>query len=374
MPEARWHQWDAVYGATQDGAPSAHAIYKLDKADVVVVARRGLPRLRPGLRALHEGLLVAPPHGRRRQDELNRLYVVEPVPTVTGSNADHRLALKSRDVHAFAAAVAAAVGAAAAGHRRRPARSRRTRRSGPRRLAPICRRNKGKSAVIAGERQPAAVHALARAINDALGNTNATVIYTAPHRRHRRRTARASLAALVAEMNAGKVDVLFILGGNPGVHGAGGSEIRRRARQGRQPHPPRPLPRRNRRSSATGTFRKRTTSNRWGDVRAFDGTVSLIQPLIAPLYDGRTAIEVLSALNGPPGVAAMDLVKEYWTEAFSVARRDRCGAQTAQAFANAESFWKNALHDGFITGTSVDTGSEGAGRHAPKGRRHRPRP
>ncbi len=59
----------------------------------------------------------------------------------------------------------------------------------------------------------------------------------------------------------------------------------------------------------------------WGDVRAFDGTVSLIQPLIAPLYDGRTAIELLSALNGKPGAAPMDLVKEYWTKALGATPR-----------------------------------------------------
>src|SRR6185503_18834782 len=94
----------------------------------------------------------------------------------------------------------------------------------------------------------------------------------------------------------------------------------------------------------------------WGDVRAFDGTVSIIQPLVAPLYDGRTAIEVISAISGGPATAPMDAVKAHWTDAFTTqgaAFRNRGG----QPFANAESFWKNALHDGFIAGTSILAGA-----------------
>ena len=215
LPEARWHQWDAVYGASQDGAPAAHAIYQLDKADVVVALDADFLGFGPAAVRHTKDF-----SSRRRmgtpQDALNRLYVVEPVPTVTGSNADHRLSLKSRDVHAFAAAVAAAVGR---DHQRRSrprrARCRPKRRQWAAAVAADLTAHKGRSVVIAGERQPAVVHAIARAINDALGNTGRRrCIYTAPIAASPA-DGSASLAALVDEMNAGKVDALVILGGNP---------------------------------------------------------------------------------------------------------------------------------------------------------------
>jgi len=349
MPEARWHQWDAVYGAAQDGAPAAHAIYKLDKADIVVSLDADFLGFGPG------SVRYAKDFSSRRrmgtpQDELNRLYVVEPVPTVTGSNADHRLAIKSRDVHAFAAAVAAAVNAPVAGQ---PAPAGTLSADAQKWAAAVgadLSAHKGRSAVIAGDHQPAVVHALARAINDALGNTNETVIYTAPIVTSPT-DGSASLSALVGDMNAGKVDVLFILGGNPVFTAPSDLKFAEALNKvGNRIH--------------LGLYHDETAElchwhipeahflESWGDVRAFDGTVSLLQPLIAPLYDGRTALEVLAALNETPGTAPMDLVKEFWTTAFtapgaSLRRKD------GQAFANADSFWKNALHDGFVSGTSI---------------------
>ena len=111
-----------------------------------------------------------------------------------------------------------------------------------------------------------------------------------------------------------------------GLHGAGGSELRERARQGRDARPPRSRTTTRPRSSATGTRPRRTTSSRGATSRAFDGTVSLIQPLIAPLYDGRQAIVLLSAMNGRPADAPIDLVKDYWTRAFGGKTKTRVDA------------------------------------------------
>ena len=124
LPEAKWHQWDAVYGACR-AARRRHALYKFDNADVVVSLDADFLGFGPGAVRYTKDF-----SSRRRMGtpstQLNRLYVVEPVPTITGSKADHRLAMKARDVHAFAAAVAAGVGVQA----RRPARSLRPGRSG----------------------------------------------------------------------------------------------------------------------------------------------------------------------------------------------------------------------------------------------------
>src|SRR6185503_19909855 len=202
--------------------------------------------------------------------------------------------------------------------------------------------HKGKSAVIAGDRQPAAVHAIARAINDALGNTGSTVTYTAPIAESPADGVQ-SLTTLVEEMRAGKVDVLLILGTNPVFTAPADLKFTEALdKVSTRVH--------------LGLYHDETADRchwhvneahyleSWGDVRAFDGTVSIIQPLVAPLYDGRTAIEVISAISGGPATAPMDAVKAHWTDAFTTqgaAFRNRGG----QPFANAESFWKNALHD-----------------------------
>ena len=95
----------------------------------------------------------------------------------------------------------------------------------------------------------------------------------------------------------------------------------------------------------------------WGDVRSFDGTVSLIQPLIAPLYDGHSVLELFASINGQSGQTPMELVKGYWTQAFNGTSsttwslRDRTG----NPFTTVDTFWRQALHDGFISGTSVLT-------------------
>ena len=209
MPEAKWHQWDAVYGARQGGAPDSHPVYQLAKADVVVSLDSDFLGFGPGMVRYTKDF-----SSRRRigtpTDAMNRLYVVEPVPTVTGAKADHRLPLKARDIHGFAAGLAAAVGAGAAPGTSASDEARRWIAA----VAADLQAHKGRSAVIAGDRQPAAVHALARAMNEALGNVGATVTY-GPRLDGAPADGAASIAELAADMNAGRVDVLVILGGNP---------------------------------------------------------------------------------------------------------------------------------------------------------------
>jgi molybdopterin-containing oxidoreductase family iron-sulfur binding subunit len=343
LPQAKWHQWDAVYGVTQGGAPQASAVYRFARADVVVSLDSDFLGFGPGAVRYTKDF-----SSRRRmgtpQDQLNRLYVVEPVPTVTGANADHRLALKAGDVEGFARALASALGLAAAG----------TPGPGPHAwVAPIAAdlgAHKGRSVVVAGDRQPAAVHALARAMNEALGNVGATVTYSAPIAASPADGA-ASISELVAEMKAGKVDLLVILGGNPAFTA------------------PADLGFADALSKVTiamhlGLYHDETAERchwhvpeahfleSWGDARAFDGTVSLIQPLIAPIYEGHTAIELLAVMNGAPGQSAMELVKTYWATN-SATMKDASG----KPFANPDAFWRRALHDGFISGTSALQGA-----------------
>ncbi|HET9372698.1 MAG TPA: TAT-variant-translocated molybdopterin oxidoreductase [Vicinamibacterales bacterium] len=347
MPDARWHQWDPVFGAWQGGAPAQTPVYHFSKAQVIVSLDADFLGFGPGAVRYSKDF-----SSRRRlstpQDELNRLYVVEPVTTITGGKADHRLALKAREVGAFAAALAVAVGAGGSATAELPEEARK--------WVPVVaadlQAHRGTAVVVAGPQQPAAVHALAQAMNEALGNAGTTVTYGAPV------TASpadgvASLAALVADMNTGEVDTLFVFGANPvftAPADLGFSEAFDKVAT--RVH--------------VGLYHDETAERcqwhvpeahyleSWGDVRAFDGTVTLQQPLVAPLYDGHTMLEVVAALNGAAG-APMDLVRDYWTRAFDGKTRTSWTLRdtNGQPFASFDALWRRALHDGFIAGTAA---------------------
>jgi molybdopterin-containing oxidoreductase family iron-sulfur binding subunit len=348
LPEARWHQWDPVFGTVQGGAPAEQAVYALKDADVILALDADF--LGGGAGQLR----YSKDFGSRRRigtpkDEQNRLYVAEPVPTITGAKAEHRLPLQAQHIHALAAAVAAACGVAGATTGTLPAEADAFAKS----VAADLAAHKGKSVVIAGDRQPAVVHDLARAINAALGNVGHTVNYIAPVVASPADGA-SSLRDLVADMAAGKVELLVILDTNPVLTAPADLKFADAlAKVTTRVH--------------LGMYHDETAElcdwhvpathylESWGDARAFDGTVSLIQPLIAPIYDGKSHIEILGALNAQLGRSAFDLVKDYWTRAFNgeTAQKFDLKDREGRAYANADAFWKHALHDGFVGSTSL---------------------
>ena len=89
---------------------------------------------------------------------------------------------------------------------------------------------------------------------------------------------------------------------------------------------------------ASGTSSQAHELEAWGDARAYDGTVSIIQPLIAPLYNGKSALEFVALLSGQADATGYDLVRAYW--------------QKQHAGADFEQFWRKSLHDGWIEGTA----------------------
>ncbi|MEW5959033.1 MAG: 4Fe-4S dicluster domain-containing protein, partial [Chloroflexota bacterium] len=197
--------------------------------------------------------------------------------------------------------------------------------------------NRGRSLVVAGDSQPPVVHALVHAINETLGNAGQTVIYTDPLEA-RPVNQTGSLAGLVADMAAGQVDMLVILEANP-VYTApvdlnfaeNLQKVDFRVRLGLYEDETSAL--------CHWHIPAKHYLETWGDARAYDGTVSLIQPLIEPLYEDKSAYELLAALLGQPGVSGYDIVREYWA-----------GQNPA---ANFEQFWKQSLHDGFMAGTAL---------------------
>jgi molybdopterin-containing oxidoreductase family iron-sulfur binding subunit len=335
IPGSKWHQWEpAGSDSARDGAKLAfgryvNTVYHPDKADVILSLDSDFLASGPGhIRYMKEFY-------RRRKlsgpgDSLNRMYVVEPTPSVTGATADHRLPLRSSEVEQFARALAAKLGLGGNGALSGAASKWLDA------VAADLQSHKGTSLVVAGEFQPAEVHALAHAINAALNNVGTTLHYTEPVEASPVNQLE-SFTELCADMYAGKVETLIIIGSNP-VYDA--------------PH----------NFDFTSKLQKIANSvllsshfdetaeyvkwhiaeshflETWGDARAFDGTISVIQPLIAPLYRTHSAFEVLGAFTDKPGVTAYDAV------------RDRLKA--AAGSTDPEKFWRKTLNDGVVANTA----------------------
>ena len=341
LPAARWYQWDPVFGVTNSGSA---ARYAFDQADVIVSLDADFLGSGPGAVRAQKDFAK-----RRRVDhpgaEMNRLYVVEPTMTVTGAKADHRMPLKARDVQAFAAALASAVGAGAGSapaNGALPAEA----STWVSAIAKDLRAHSSRAVVVAGATQPPAVHAIARAINQALGST--AVTYSAPATAAPVDGAR-SLRELVADMEAGRVEVLLMLGGNPVFTAP--ADLNFGQHLERVPMRVHLSDRVDETSSLCHWhINEAHYLEAWGDIRSFDGTVSIIQPLIAPLYGGKSALEVVAALNGAGDRSGLDLVREHWEEQ---------GLSEGGSFEKA---WRKALHDGFI----ASAGTTGAANAEPR--------
>jgi MoCo/4Fe-4S cofactor protein with predicted Tat translocation signal len=310
-PQAKWIQWEpagrhnARAGSQLAFGDYVDAQYAIEKADVILSIDADF--LCTGASGVRHSRAFA---SRRRlegdQTQLNRLYAVESDATNTGSRADHRLSVKASEIEAFARAVASRVGVGGVGDAPVP-------QGAMRWIDPLVKdlqASRGRSLVIAGDGQPAVVHALAHAMNDTLGNVGATVVYTQTVEAQPI-DQRAALRMLVADMNAGNVTLLIILGGNPVYtapvdlkFGDAMQKVALRAHLGLYEDE----------TSALCHWHIPETHylESWSDVRADDGTVTIIQPLIAPLYNGKSAHEVMAALTGTER-QGYDLLRAYWS-------------------------------------------------------------
>jgi MoCo/4Fe-4S cofactor protein with predicted Tat translocation signal len=355
-PNAKWIQYDPVnrdsaYAASKAAfGDYADAQYKLDAADIVVSLDADFLS-----GAAHPGFhRLAKDYANRRRLEkgtpaaysMNRLYAVECMTTTTGMKAEHRLALRASDIAGFATALAAGVGVGSAPSGYTWSDNAQKFLAA---LAKDLKANGGKCVIIPGEQQPASVHLAAMAINDALGNVGKTVVYN--------ETVNPipsiqgdDLKSLVADMKAGKVDWLVILNANP-IYSAPadldfadafnkvGTVVHlgsHRDETGLQAHW---------HINATHYLES------WTDARAYDGTVSVVQPMIDPLYGGHSAHEIVQSLLDNPDVSPYEAVRETWS------------AQATSAFkgADADFGWRKLLHDGFLA-NSAFTPKGGAGK------------
>ncbi|KAA6457519.1 4Fe-4S dicluster domain-containing protein [Acidobacteria bacterium AB60] len=280
---------------------------------------------------------------RKTPDNLNRLYTVESTPSTTGMKAEHRLKLRASEIPAFTAALAQAVGVSGAqapsyswnGEQQKFLEA----------LAKDLKAHAGKSAVIPGLYQDPSVAALALAINQALGNVGKTVMVPSQPLLALPSDQIGDLKALVADLNAGKVNFLVILNANPIYAAPADLDFASAFNKAKE-------------VAHLGSHMDETGQlahwhlpaahplESWSDARAYDGTVSVVQPLIEPLYGGRQAHDVFQALLNEPLKSPYDAVRETWQSAIK---------------GDFETGWRQVLHSGWIDNTAFETkGSAGA--------------
>jgi len=338
-PKAKWHQYEplaranALAGSRLAFGQPLETQYRIENADIIVSLDADFLGTGPGrlryARAFAKGRDLV-----EDQREMNRLYVAEPSPTVTGATADHHFPIRAGDIENFARKLAVALGVdgveAPAAALPEPAED------WVRPVAKDLRANHGRSLVIPGDSQPPAVHALAQAMNTALGNVGRTVVYTtcaavSPV------DPIASLQDLVNDMDRKQVDLLVMLGGNPVYDAPADFSFKERLdRVKMRVH--------------LGLYADETSNlshwhiplahalESWSDGRASDGTLTISQPLIEPLYGGKTPQEMLSAmLDDSPGTSH-DLIKNYW--------------KSQSHTLDFESAWRKSLHDGVVEETA----------------------
>jgi molybdopterin-containing oxidoreductase family iron-sulfur binding subunit len=277
---------------------------------------------------------------RRKQPEngMNRLYAVESSTTTTGMKAEHRLMLRASEVPAFAAELAKAVGVAGVdapayawtGEQQKFLAA----------LAKDLKANAGKSAVMPGLYQDESVAGLALAINQALGNVGKTVKVSSDPAVPVPSDQLGDFKALVADLNAGKVDWLVILNVNPIYSAPADLDF------GTAFNKANVVAHLGSHYDETGQIAHWHIPaahylEAWSDARAYDGTVSIVQPMIDPLYGGKTAHDVFQALLDEPLLSAYEAVRT---------------TQKASIKGDFETGWRKALHDGWIADSTYAAG------------------
>jgi molybdopterin-containing oxidoreductase family iron-sulfur binding subunit len=339
FPQARFQSWsaindDAAYEGTRIafGAPY-DCRYDLGKAKVIACLGADPLSATPGNLVHMRGWA----EGREPDKEMNRLYAVESTLTVTGMSADHRLRVRPSQMVRVALALAARVGGPLA--RLQAASGKAALDPGQQKFVDALARDlsrAGRSAVvIAGPQQPAAVQALAHAINSALGSEVPVL--------HKpllldTQSGPEGLRALAEEIRGGKIDTLVVTAWNP-VHGAP-FDLNFREALGSVPN-----------SIYRGLFQDETAERStwfvpathpledWGDGRAHDGTVSFVQPLISPLFNGIGEAQVLGAFFGEGDKTTYGMLRDYW--------------QKRGLGGDFETGWEKAIHDGMVAGTAA---------------------
>jgi molybdopterin-containing oxidoreductase family iron-sulfur binding subunit len=346
FPGAEWHQWepltnDAAREARNGGVFGAETLYDFSKAKVIVALDSDFLYFHPA--ALRHARDFAT---RRRVEKsagasMSRFYAAEPTPSITGSNADHRLALAAGEIPQLAAALATLVGTSGAG-----AGVSQHAAGWVEAAAQDLRANAGASIVIAGPTQSAEVHAIVAQINASLGNVGSTIRQSASVEANPLNQLQ-SLRALTEKMRAGAVELLLILGGNPVYDapvdfdfGSALQKVKLRLHHSLWANETSQL--------CQWLIPATHFLESWSDLRAVDGTVTIVQPLVEPLYDGISAHQLLDAFVQVPARSAYELVRATW--------RQNNPANTFEAD------WRSGLSQGVASGVGAEVHPPGGTR------------
>ena len=335
LPEMVWHQYEPAgdhsvrAGAQMAFGRPVNTYYQLGNADVVLALDSDF--LACGRASTRMARDFAARRRKGNRLDMNRLYAVECAMSATGGKADHRLPVRYSEVESVARELAAALTANGSAVS-----------SGPNAdwiaaAAEDLRAHRGAAVIIPGEQQSPAVHALAHRMNAALGNVGKTVIYTEPLE-VRPEDQIESLRSLVRDMDAGAVEVLLILGGNPVYNAPADFAFAERLRKVKT-------------AVHAGLHFDETSQlcdwhvptshffEEWSDTRAFDGTMSILQPMIEPLYETRSFLGVIDGILQYPARSSYEIVRAYWS-----------GQHKGPDF---EAWWRKSLCDGLAADSAL---------------------
>jgi molybdopterin-containing oxidoreductase family iron-sulfur binding subunit len=337
FPGAKIYQWDPVShfsvieGCRQAFGRMLMPSYRLIEADVIVSLDCDFLREGP------DQLRLSREFSRRRRFDpagsgsLNLLFSAEPSPTETGSMADLRLPVRAGQIRAVAAGLLSRLKGSDLGPADEPAAR------WLKRVAAELDQHRGRSIVLTGRRQPPQVHALVHELNALLGNHGKTLLFREPAP-FESVDPLQQIRDLVGELDSGAADSVIILGGNPVYDVPPDIELQDRLAKAKF-------------SVHLSAYTDETSRacewhvpeahflETWSDTRAFDGTISLVQPLIEPLFGGRSKHQILAALLNDTTAADYDLVRRHWQE--------RGG------WDDFEKRWRRSLHDGVVAGTAT---------------------
>ncbi|MEJ7698524.1 MAG: TAT-variant-translocated molybdopterin oxidoreductase [Pyrinomonadaceae bacterium] len=332
LPNAKLYQYEpvnsdnAMTGARMAFGAPVHTIYKFDQAQRILSLDKDI--------FSDFNVRYTKDYNKARvfseeKQEINRLYMVETTLSITGAKADHRLAVKPSQMVEIAKSIAAAIGVSGAAS---------TYTENAQWIAALAKdllEHKGTSIVVAGENQPPVVHALAHSMNAALGNVGTTVSYTEPFQPNAAMSQIDGLRQLVGEIDGGAVKMLVILSGNPVYNTPADLKLNaeRLSKIPLRVH--------------LGLYEDETAElchwhipekhylETWSDTRAFDGTVTIVQPLIEPLYEGKSIHEVAQIFARENyDKKDYDIVKEFWQKQGFAGAPKTNTATTASAASN----------------------------------------
>ena len=356
LPQAKWYQWqpanndNANAGAKMTFGQPVNTTYRFDAAQrILSLDCDFLSPTFPGY-VRYSREFISRRQVTEKNQEMNRLYVIETTPSNTGALGDHTWVVRQTQFEDIALLIESALRAQA------PSAATNVPWIDP--LVRDLQQHRGASIVVAGENQPPFIHALAHAMNNALGNVGKTVFYTDPlevnpvdHRQ--------SLKDLVDDIDNGRVDLLVIIGGNP-VHNSPADlklTFERLQKAKMRVH--------------LSEYKDETSElchwhvpaahylESWGDARSYDGTVTIMQPLIEPLYEGKTAYELLAIFSENYDRKPYEMVKTFW-QTHRASGSGQANQQTAtpapspSASPSAspsqdfEKWWRKSIHDGYI--------------------------